>query len=105
LGITTYFLLCGFLPFDDRFSDREIARKTMHEPVPYPDEIFKYISNEAKDFIDKTLKKNPFERPNIENVLEHKWFSKCSKSPIIRQLTKDKHICKFELYANDNNQI
>lgn len=52
IGIITYLLLCGCLPFDDENSEREIARQTINDPVPYPSAIWKKISNEAKLFVD-----------------------------------------------------
>ena len=56
IGIITYLLLCGCLPFDDEHSEREIARQTIHDPVPYPNSIWKKISNEAKLFVDSKKK-------------------------------------------------
>ena len=35
IGIITYLLLCGCLPFDDEKSEKEIARQTIEDPVPY----------------------------------------------------------------------
>lgn len=52
IGIITYLLLCGCLPFDDEHSEREIARQTIHDPVPYPSMIWKKLSIEAKLFVD-----------------------------------------------------
>jgi len=55
IGIITYLLLCGCLPFDDEHSEREIARQTISDPVPYPSTIWKKISSEAKAFVDSKL--------------------------------------------------
>jgi serine/threonine protein kinase len=52
IGIITYLVLCGCLPFDDEHSEREIARQTIHDPVPYPSSIWKKLSSEAKLFVD-----------------------------------------------------
>ena len=52
VGIITYLLLCGCLPFDDENSEREIARQTINDSTPYPSAIWKKISNEAKLFVD-----------------------------------------------------
>lgn len=51
LGVITYLLLTGCLPFDDEHSEREVARKTIHEPVPFPNFFWKNISLEAKEFV------------------------------------------------------
>jgi hypothetical protein len=51
IGITTYLLLAGCLPFDHETSEREIARQTIHDPVRWGS-IWKKLSNEAKSFVD-----------------------------------------------------
>jgi serine/threonine protein kinase len=52
VGIITYLLLCGCLPFDDEHSEREIARQTISDPVPYPSTIWKKLSAESRQFVD-----------------------------------------------------
>ena len=74
LGIISFFLLCGYLPFDDKESKEEIARKTIKEPIPFEENIWKNKSNEAKDFINKLLEKDPEKRLNINQILDHSWF-------------------------------
>lgn len=102
LGIITYLILCGFLPFDDDNSEREIARQTIQDPVPYPSQIWSKISKEAKRFVDGLLRKNPSERMTIKQVLEHEWFKQYSKSPEIRQKTNTRARSLFSLYTNDD---
>jgi serine/threonine protein kinase len=51
LGIITYLLLTGCLPFDDQNSDKEIARKTIYEPVPFPALFWKHLSFDSRDFV------------------------------------------------------
>ncbi len=55
LGVITYLLLSGCLPFDDDHSEREVARKTIYEDVTFPRHIWKSISLEAKDFVKSKL--------------------------------------------------
>jgi len=50
VGIITYLLLCGCLPFDDEKSEREIARQTIHDPVPYHSSIWKKTQSRGKTF-------------------------------------------------------
>ena len=76
IGIITYLLVAGFLPFDDENSEKEIARQTVYEPTPFPKKIWNNISPEAKMFVDNLLDKNPDKRMNLGEVLQHKWFGK-----------------------------
>ena len=79
IGIITYLLVAGFLPFDHETSEKEIARQTVYEPTPFPSSIWKNISIEAKMFVDNLLDKDPEKRMNIQEVLQHKWLQKFNK--------------------------
>ena len=59
IGITTYLLLAGSLPFDDEHSEREIARQTIHDPVHWGS-IWKKLSTEAKSFVESKIFSNIF---------------------------------------------
>ena len=80
IGIITYFLLCGSLPFYDD-SDQEMARKIIQDPAPFHTEIWKKFSKEAMTFVDGLLKKKPEKRLTITQILEHPWIKKFSKVP------------------------
>ena len=107
LGVITYLMLSGSLPFDDKKSEEAIARKTVNEDPPYKGSIWKSISNEAKDFIKGLLEKNPEERMNIKEALEHDWFQKFDNSGnnviLARRSNKDTKKSEFELYTNTHN--
>ena len=81
IGIITFLLLCGYLPFYDKNNNKEIRRQTIHDPVPFRNDIWSKLSNEAKQFVEGLLKKNPEERLTINQVLEHPWIKKFSKVP------------------------
>ncbi len=51
LEIITYLLLTGCLPFDDISSEMEVVRKTINDPVPFPDFYWQNISIEAKYYV------------------------------------------------------
>ena len=101
LGIITYLMLSGSLPFDHKTDEEEIARKTVSEPPPYKGSIWARISKEARNFIDNLLQKDPSKRMNIKEALEHEWFNKFSNSKIIcaRKQSKDIKSSAFELYS------
>ena len=79
IGVITYLLLAGFLPFDHETSEKEIARQTVYDPTPFPNSVWKNISIEGKMFVDNLLNKNPDKRMNIQEVLQHKWLQKYNK--------------------------
>ena len=104
IGIIAYLLMCGFLPFDDEHSEREIARQTIQDPVPYPANIWKNLSVEAKEFVGSLLKKNPEDRISIKEVLNSKWIRKYVDVPIERNINEqDKSNEKnhFEVFSSD----
>ena len=74
LGIITYLLLCGYLPFDDKESQNKIAKQTINNPTPFDEKIWKNKSKEAKDFLNILLQKDPEKRLNINQILDHSWF-------------------------------
>ena len=76
LGVTTYLLLSGGLPFDHANDDKEIARQTISEPVPYKGTIWKTISPQAVDFINKLLVKDQNQRMTVKDALEHEWIKR-----------------------------
>ena len=76
IGIVTHLLLCGKLPFSDEYSEREIARQTIHEKLKFEQPKWEKISKEAKDFVIKLLIKDPKKRMKAKNALVHPWIKK-----------------------------
>ena len=77
VGILSYLLLVGRLPFDNVDDDEnEIARQTINDPPPFTEEKWNKVSIEAKDFVNKCLQKDPLVRINITEILEHDWLKK-----------------------------
>ena len=79
IGIVTFFLLSNYLPFTDKNTE-EISRKIVEDPIIFKENIWKNISVEAKDFVEKLLKKNPAKRFNVEQALEHPWIKSLNKT-------------------------
>ena len=104
IGIITYLLLCGCLPFDDEHSEKEIARQTIHDPVPYHPSLWKKLSKESRDFVNKLLQKDPEKRMTIKQILEHEWIKKYyTKVTEERKKSVDISGSSFKLYASVNN--
>ena len=110
LGVITYLMLSGSLPFDDKHDEEEIARKTVAEPPPYKGSIWKKISPEARDFIKRLLEKDPKKRMNIKEALQHEWFHKYGgEQDLINERRSSKHNdgkkTEFELYSRADKNI
>ena len=101
IGIIAYLLLCGFLPFDDEHSEREIARQTIQDPVPFPNHIWNQLSLESKDFINGLLQKKPEDRMSITQVLESKWIVKFCKTSEVRMAQENRRGSLFQFYSSD----
>jgi calcium/calmodulin-dependent protein kinase I len=75
VGIVTYLLLGGALPFDDE-KDSEIARMIMSSDPSFSSSRWKSISAEAIDFVKKCLIKDKDKRISLEEALKHPWLTK-----------------------------
>ena len=50
LGVITYLLLTGIIPFDAEEGD--LIEQILYESIPYPKVIWNMISPESKDFVE-----------------------------------------------------
>ena len=80
IGIITYLLLTGYLPFDDEGEDKEVIRKTLFESIPFYNDSWKNVSSKAKEFIRKILKKDKEERITIDGILSDPWIKKYNEN-------------------------
>jgi len=105
IGITTYLLLSGRLPFDDEHSEREIARQTIQDPV-YWGSIWKKLSADAKSFVENLLLKDPEKRMNTKQTLEHSWIQKYNKTDL-PELRKNNKVqsSSFKLYSSTDENM
>lgn len=71
IGVITYFLLCGYNPFDRDTSAEEMQAVLSGDYDFEPEEEWKDVSDHAKDFINKCLKMHPSERITAAEALDH----------------------------------
>ena len=57
LGIIIYVLLSGMLPYDSD-DNKETARQTIYDPVPFGNKVWQFVTPEAKDLITRLLEKD-----------------------------------------------
>jgi calcium/calmodulin-dependent protein kinase I len=55
IGIITYLMVCGFLPFDDEVSIKEIAKKTVNEKLPMKPKYWKNLTYEVWNFVEGNI--------------------------------------------------
>ncbi|KAI5462303.1 kinase-like domain-containing protein [Mariannaea sp. PMI_226] len=71
LGVITYFLLCGYTPFD-RDSDFEEMQAILNADYSFtPVEYWRGVSNHAKDFIKRCLTIDSTKRITAHEALQH----------------------------------
>ncbi|KFA72920.1 hypothetical protein S40288_02172 [Stachybotrys chartarum IBT 40288] len=71
IGVITYFLLCGYTPFD-RDSDFEEMQAILKADYSFqPIEYWRGVSDHAKDFIQKCLTVDPQRRVTAHVALQH----------------------------------
>jgi len=63
------------LPFDSD-DNKETARQTIYEPVPFTHPVWEFVSSEAKDLIKRLMEKDRAKRITLEQVLDHPWIVK-----------------------------
>lgn len=81
LGVMTYQLLCGRMPFTDRDDPMNPALSKiwfsiLHLEPQFNSKAWMNISDEAKDFVSACLVKNHKERVTLSQCLEHAWLTK-----------------------------
>jgi len=75
IGVITYFLLCGYTPFD-RDSQPEEAQAIIHRDFKFePAEYWAGVSQTARDFVNYCLTSDPKARPTAADCLQHKWLA------------------------------
>ena len=73
-GIILFAMLCGYLPFEDKNND-VLFDKILECKIEFPD----FLSEDAKDLINKILVVDPEERITIKEIKKHKFYLKGKK--------------------------
>ncbi|XP_036427722.1 serine/threonine-protein kinase H1 [Colossoma macropomum] len=73
LGVISYILLSGSMPFDQRSRPR-LFKAILRGSYSFHGEPWSSVSNQAKDFIERLLSLNPEQRMTAEQALKHPWL-------------------------------
>lgn len=74
LGVIMYIMLSGIPPFYAE-SNYDVLIKSRTQEVDFPPDYFTNVSQDAIELIKLMLIKNPSDRPEIETLLKHEFFS------------------------------
>ncbi|KAK9693324.1 Calcium/calmodulin-dependent protein kinase type I, partial [Basidiobolus ranarum] len=85
IGVITYFLLCGYTPFDhdDNFEEMRAIMKAKFSYTP--EQYWLHVSDTAKDFIQHLLVVDPEKRLTAKQALEHPWLCDLSVATTVSQ--------------------
>lgn len=81
LGVVTYILLCGYMPFDAP-NQRDLFRRIAAGRFSFPDREWGGVSPEAKDFVASLLRVDPKARLTAEAALRHRWITTTDLSDV-----------------------
>ena len=101
-GIILYAMLCGYLPFEDKINDI-LFDKILECKIEFPE----FLSNEAKDLINKILVVDPKKRITISEIKKHSFYLKGKKLFeelfVIKQVDDDNNE-ENNFYRNENKE-
>eukprot|EP00177_Eucheuma_denticulatum_P002386 GFKZ01004276.1.p1 GENE.GFKZ01004276.1~~GFKZ01004276.1.p1 ORF type:complete len:428 (+),score=64.82 GFKZ01004276.1:352-1635(+) len=73
-GVLLYITLTGQFPFCGQ-DEQEYYESVVKQPLEFPEEDWKHVSEDAKDFIAGLLEKDPVKRLNAREALKHRWVT------------------------------
>ena len=98
LGVTTFFLLTGFHPFDSH-DQQELLKKIVRQDPDYDAEEWKNVSSEAMDLVKKLLTKDKEKRIEIDQVLEHEWITSGNEKLRLARKNSNSYLDKFNSFS------
>ncbi len=75
IGVITYFLLCGYTPFDRDSNLEEMQAILIADYRFEPVDFWRGVSTDARDFIDRCLTIDPTKRITAHEALQHPFVS------------------------------
>lgn len=73
-GAVLYTILCGYAPFSAPSED-EMIERTLSGEIVFDDVEWRRIGTKARELIEQMMHQDPKQRPSMEEVLQHPWFS------------------------------
>ncbi len=80
VGIITYILLTGRPPFTGKTKE-QIFESIKNDPLLFEPKVWKKISPEAREFVEKALVKDKTKRPSSCELINHPWIKNTVKNP------------------------
>ena len=74
IGVITYFLLCGYPPFDRESNLEEMQAILIADYSFTPSEFWRGVSQNAREFIKRCLTVDPVKRMTSHQALQHPWI-------------------------------
>jgi calcium/calmodulin-dependent protein kinase I len=74
IGVITYFLLCGYTPFDRESNLEEMQAILVADYSFTPVDYWRGVSDNARQFIRRCLTVDPQERQTAHEALSHPWI-------------------------------
>ncbi|XP_063439026.1 serine/threonine-protein kinase H1 homolog [Mytilus trossulus] len=99
IGVITYILLSGTMPFDDENKTR-LYRLILKAKYSYVGEHWKEVSDLAKEFINKLLTVDPADRMIATSALTHSWLTSLASNKNLHRTISQNYLHRMSTRAN-----